>query len=134
MIRTSIRSSIRQPIVKSLRGENIDILHGVTPDIVTPPWVNEGGGLFSIDGSQTGSSTRIAYNSVLKPNTTYIFTVLTTGSTAGGVRPTITDYTPSFTSGNTSTEFIIENISDLALNVRANANYDGEITFTLREA
>jgi len=132
MISAPIRQSIRQSIVKSLRGENIDILHGREATIVNSPWVDNGDFTYSIDGSQAGG-TNIEWGEILAPNTNYIVVVSVSGRTAGGVRPQNGDFLPSFASSNGDTEYLFTNVTNNKYLIRGDSDFDGTVSSTVRK-
>jgi hypothetical protein len=98
---------------------------------VNAPWVSNGGSSYSIDGSQAAQTT-IFYDSFLSTPATYVVEITTTNSTAGGVRPETSEIELAYSTGNTTTRWEFTTISNGNFNIQADANYDGNITYTIR--
>jgi hypothetical protein len=113
------------------RAAPITISSNITPDTVTSPWVDNGDGSYTIDGSQAGNA-NLYYNSYLTLTNTYLAVITVSGSTAGGVRPYSSEINAeTVTSGNGTFEFTFTPTSNDDINIQANSDFDGTVTYEI---
>lgn len=113
------------------RAASIAVDSTTAPTTVTAPWVNNGDGSYSIDGSQT-SNKNLYYQNVMTLSDDYLLIVTTSNSTAGGVRPYSSEFTAeTVTSGNGVFEFSLSPATIDDINIQANSDFDGDVTFQL---
>jgi len=102
----------------------VDSVIDGAPTTVNAPWVDNGNGSFSIDGSQV-AGTSIVWNNVLEDNGTYLAENIVTSSTAGGVRAENGDINLSFSSGNGTHTDSFTTITNNNINIQANSTFNG---------
>jgi hypothetical protein len=115
------------------RAAVIAVDSGTAPTTTNSPWVSNGDGTYSIDGSQ-GGNTNLYYQNVFTLDNVYLLIITVSGSTAGGVRPYSSDInSETVTSGNGTFEFEFTPSSNDDINIQADSDFDGTVTFTIAD-
>lgn len=107
-------------------------LGGTAPTTVNSPWVDNGDGSYSIDGSQVGTKT-IYYAGLIEAGASYRFVGTVTDSTAGGIRPENADTNYGYTSGNGEFEYVFTTNTNVNFNIECQEAFDGTVSFTLQK-
>lgn len=113
------------------RAADIAVISTTAPTTTNSPWTDNADGSFSIDGSQ-GGNTNIYYQNVMTLDNDYLLIIVVSDSTAGGVRPYSSEInSETVTSGNGTFEFEFTPSSNDDINIQANSDFDGTVTFEI---
>ena len=100
---------------------------------VGAPWVDNGGGSYSLDGGQA-SAASVYFGSLLPIGKTYIVTFFVTDSTAGGVRPETAEIDESYATSNGRYQWVLSPIANPNFNLKADADFNGTVQLSIRQA
>lgn len=103
-----------------------------SPFVINSPWVDNGNGSYSINGSQN-SSTTVFYAGLLKANTSYKVTFEVSSRTSGSVWFTGTGFSTPPISENGKHVSICSTQTNINCNILANADFNGTVRFTVEE-